>query len=367
MTGRERLLRTLAAQPVDRRAIAPFLHANFVREFFHSNEVDVAVETATVYEELGFDMIHRNCTPEYDDFAIAGPNWTPEVSERQGPDWVEKAVVVRTPGGALRRVTRSGRLYEYETSCFLVEAPIKQPADLELCAKYQPPVPRLDTTEITRARGIVGDRGLTAPWVQGAFNEVAYLVRGSAILLDPLDDEGFYRELISYFLKRNLEKLRQFVEAGADFISIAGNEANGTTVGPAYFRSYVLQYEKELMAALHRMGGRAIYHNCGGAALLLPILREIGMDVYESLTPPPFGDTNLEQAVEVMAGVPLMGGLDQIQFLREATPDQVRERVRQMARVTAGHKQFILGTSDYINEYTPLENVLAMRSAVENL
>ena len=123
---------------------------------------------------------------------------------------------------------------------------------------------------------------------------MAFLVRGNAILLDPLDDEGFYRALIAYFLERNLEKLRQFVEAVADFISVGGNEANGTCVGPEYFRSYVLEYETQLMSALHAMGGCAIYHNCGRAALLLPVLRGIGMDIYESLTPPPFGDTKLE-------------------------------------------------------------------------
>ena len=167
-----------------------------------------------------------------------------------------------------------------------------------------------------------------APWVQGAFNEVAYLVRGHAVLLDPLDDEGFYRTMISYFLDRNLEKMRQFVAAGAEFLSVGGNEANGATVGPDYFRRYVLEYEVRLMSALHACGGRAIYHNCGRAALLLPILREIGMDVYESLTPPPFGDTDLAEAVRIMQGVGLMGGIDQIEFLRKATPAMVRRARR---------------------------------------
>ncbi len=77
------------------------------------------------------------------------------------------------------------------------------------------------------ARQLVGDKGIVAPWIQGAFNEVAYLMRGHAVLVDPLDDEGFYRALICYFLDRNLEKVRQFVAAGAEFLSVGGNEANG--------------------------------------------------------------------------------------------------------------------------------------------
>ena len=171
--------------------------------------------------------------------------------------------------------------------------------------------------------------------------------------------------MISYFLDRNLEKMRQFVAAGAEFLSVGGNEANGAAVGPEYFRRYVLEYEVRLMSALHACGGRAIYHNCGRAALLLPILREIGMDVYESLTPPPFGDTDLAEAIRIMQGVGLMGGIDQIEFLRKATPIMVRRRVAEMARLATEHGRFILGTSDYINENTPPENLRAMCAALD--
>lgn len=366
MHGRERILRTIEGLAVDRQALAPFLHVNFIKEYRRNNDIDVVAETVAVYRELEFDLIHRNCTPDYDDFMIEGPDWTPEATEVVDEKGTQTTVQVKTPGGPLRRVVRSNRLYEYESSCFLVEPPIKSSADLDLCMRYQPPVPRIDTSPIARARRLAGDDGILAPWAQGAFNEVAFLVRGHEVLLDPLDDEGFYRATIAYFLDRNLEKLRQFVAAGADFISIGGNEANGASIGPGYFRSYVLEYEVRLMNALHGMGGRAIYHNCGRAALLLPILREIGMDIYESLTPPPFGDTKLEDAMRIMENIPLMGGIDQIEFLRKADPSLIRDRVRQMARTVSRHGRFILGTTDYINENTPIDNLRAMRAAIEN-
>jgi hypothetical protein len=364
MNGRQRILGVIAGQQVDRPALAPFLHVNFIKEHRRDHTIDPVVETIAVYEEFGFDLVHRNCTPVYDDFAAKGPDWKPQTSEAVDGAKRRTTVTVHTPGGQLRRVTQSDKLYEYESSCFLVEPPLKSPADLDLFLRYQPPVPTINATEITRARQLVGDKGIVAPWVQGAFNEVAYMLRGNAILLDPLDDEGFYREMISYFLARNLEKMRQFVAAGAEFLSIGGNEANGAVVGPDYFRRYVLEYEVQLTEALHGFGGCGIYHNCGRAALLLPILREILMDVYESLTPPPFGDTDLVEATRIMKGIGLMGGLDQIEFLRKATPVMIRDRVRQMADTTAQHGRFILGTSDYINESTPIENLHAMREAI---
>jgi uroporphyrinogen decarboxylase len=365
MNGRQRILLTIAGEQVDRPALAPFLHVNFVKEHRRDNAIDPVVETIAVYDEFGFDLIHRNCTPVYDDFTIQGPDWEPRISETGDAAKTLTTVTVSTPGGQLRRVTQCGRLYKYESSCFLLEPPIKSPADLDLFMRYQPPAPAIDAAEITRARELAGDKGIVAPWVQGAFNEVAYLLRGHAILVDPLDDEGFYRGMISYFLARNLEKIRQFVAAGAEFISVGGNEANGAAVGPDYFRRYVLEYETRLMESLHGFGGRAIYHNCGRAALLLPILREIGMDVYESLAPPPFGDTKLAEATRIMNDVALMGGLDQIDFLRKATPAMIQRRVREMAEIAAEHGRFILGTSDYINESTPVENLHALREAIE--
>jgi uroporphyrinogen decarboxylase len=365
MNSRERIFCTIAAQEVDRPALAPFLHLNFIKEHRRDNSVDVVAETIAVYEEFAFDLIHRNCTPLYDDLTIEGADWTPHVTETAEAGKKRTVVVVRTPGGQLRRIVEQTRLYEYEWSCFLVEPPIKSPADLDLCMRYQPPVPTIDASEITRARQLVGDRGIVAPWAHGAFNEVAYLLRGSAILLDPLDDEGFYRRTMAYFLDRNLAKLQQFVVAGADFICLGGNEANGATVGPDYFRRYILEYETRLTQAVHGLGGRTIYHNCGRAARLLPVLREIGMDLYESLTPPPFGDTDPAEAIRIMEDVPLMGGIDQIAFLRKATPDLVQRRVNELAEIAARHGRFILGTSDYINEATPIENLHAMRAALE--
>jgi len=362
--SRERVLRAIAGHQTDRPAVAPFLHVNFIKEFRQRHDLDLVPETVLVYQELGFDLIHRNCTPEYDDFLIEGENWEAKVTEVGDATSKITTVTVATPGGSLRRVTRSDRLYEYESSCFLVEPPIKTAADLDLCIRYQPPVPTIDVSAITRARALAGDDGIVAPWAQGAFNEIAYLVRGHAVLLDPLDDEGFYRQLISYFLARNLQKLGQFIAAGADFISLGGNEANGAAVGPHYFRRHVLKHEVRLMQAIHALGGRAIYHNCGRGALLLPVLREIGMDIYESLTPPPFGDTSLEEALRIMDGIALMGGIDQIDFLRKATPEAIRRRVCEMLEIAAARGRFIVGTSDYINEHTPIENLRAIRAAV---
>jgi uroporphyrinogen decarboxylase len=72
------------------------------------------------------------------------------------------------------------------------------------------------------------------------------------------------------------------------------------------------------------------------------------MDIYESRTPAPFGDTGL-----IFSDIALMGGIDQIDFLRKAPPEAVSWRVAELAEIASKHGRFILGTSDYISEATP--------------
>ena len=52
-------------------------------------------------------------------------------------------------------------------------------------------------------------------------------------------------------------------------------------------------------------------------------------------------------------------------FFARRAPVEVRERVRQMAATVESHGRFIPGTSDDINEYTPVENLHALRLGVE--
>ena len=157
MNSRQRILHTISGLPVDRPALAPFLHVNFIKEHRRDNAIDPVVETIAVCEEFGFDLIHRNCTPAYDDFTVEGPDWKPRVTETGDTLKMLTTVTVSTPGGQLRRVMQSNRLYEYESSCFIVEPPIKSAADLDLCMRYQPPVPAIDAAEIT-PRPAIGRR-----------------------------------------------------------------------------------------------------------------------------------------------------------------------------------------------------------------
>ena len=53
MTGRERLLNAFFQQPVDRIPVAPFIHVNYVKEFYGDHDVDWVEKTPEVYRHFG--------------------------------------------------------------------------------------------------------------------------------------------------------------------------------------------------------------------------------------------------------------------------------------------------------------------------
>ena len=80
---------------------------------------------------------------------------------------------------------------------------------------------------------------------------------------------------------------------------------------------------------IHQGGVFNIYHNCGDAKKIMHLYNQLDIDVWGYLTPPPFGDVVLDQALKVMRPeLVLRGNIDQVEFLVKATPEEVKERVR---------------------------------------
>jgi uroporphyrinogen decarboxylase len=368
MTPRELLLRAFRCEPTNRVPVAPFVHANFVKAFHGSHEIDVVEKTIEVCEHFGFDIVHRNCTPIYDDVDLISDEWA--VATQVQVDGRNRTTtrVIHTPGGDLREVSRLHWITEYDAEFTPIEYLIKSESDLDLLAAFMPPVGRIETEPIRKARDMLGDRGVTAPWIQGAFNHVAYYFRSvDDLILDAMLNPTFYSRMMEFFLERNMQTAAQLVEAGSDLLSYAGNIASGKMVGYDFFTQHVFDYEKRLIEFIQSRGTGVLYHNCGYARCLFPAYRDLGMRAYESLTPAPLGDTVLEEAFEAIPNVVLYGHLDQVELLRKASPDEIETAVGRIMEQAKKRGNFVLGTSDYLLEDTPHDSLHALAESGRRL
>ena len=195
----------------------------------------------------------------------------------------------------------------------------------------------------------------------GVFNAACILRDICLLCMDPCDDENFYREFMGFLagvLEKDYEMLAQTVH---ECIGMQGNMANGIMVGPGFFSKNIQPYEQRLINAVKSRGKHVLYHNCGPAKSLYKSYKEMKMTVLETVSAPPQGDNDIGEAKAMLGkDMVLSGNLDQIRFLKKASPDEVREATEKLMAVCKPGGKYLFATSDYLESGTPLENVKAM-------
>jgi uroporphyrinogen-III decarboxylase len=216
--------------------------------------------------------------------------------------------------------------------------------------------------------GAVGDDGILAPWGwAGVFNFAADLCGMETVMMAPYTDETAYHALMDALASAMAAYNEPLALAGADMIGLQGHIAGGASVSPEYFDAFVAPYEKRVMDAIHAAGAFSVYHNCGYARNLYPQYRALGMTLWETVAEPPRGDNSLAEAKrELGDAICLCGNLDQVEFLKTATPAEVAERTRQVVETGKPGGRYMFACADFIERGTPRANVEAMLAAARD-
>jgi|GEM_PF-600095 len=382
MNARDRLLRVLRHEPVDRVPVAPFIYYNAIYEmfgykprmatYFNPPDFDPIEKFVEYCDYFGFDVLHvlgsvwdmwvGNTT--YDQgFLSTNENWDVQVDDQyKGDDELLRTVKISTPGGNLQHIEKHSRTSEYLIVSGTQEYLIKTPHDFELLRRYAPAADCMDTSLISRARQATGDKGLVTANTHGTFNILGLFRKLEDVLTDPILDPVFYQEMVDYFSPRLVVRAKKMLEAGADVIEVAAHWTG--QVGPRIFSKYIFENENRLVRAIHELGGLVIYHNCGDAARIMRYYNDLEIDCWGYLTPPPYADVVLEEALATLRPtLTLRGNIDQVNFLVTATPQQVRENVRQVLETVKPRGNWILSTTDFCFDGTPYSNIRALAEA----
>jgi uroporphyrinogen-III decarboxylase len=376
MTPRERILTTMRGGIPDRVPVVPFIQEEYLAwhypEKTRLDRVETVIELAG---ELGFDVITKHkrfMTPPF--LVHDHPHWSVRrESERQGDLWVTQ-VRIQTPdreltmesvvpdaGAATQGLMPSIRKHLLETA-----------EDIESFIRWLPELDAADALTMRRTaaewKTMTGELGINAPWGwAGVFNYAAELMGIEALMMAPYTDEDLYRGLMEVLTNRMIAYNIPLVEGGADAIGIQGHIANAGSVGTDYFMEHVFPYEQRLTHGIHETGAFSVYHNCGRARAFYPIYRELGMTVWETVSPPPQGDNDLAEAKAAMGDrICLLGNLDQIRFLKTATPEEVDAATREIVRTGKPGGRYLFAASDFLEKNTPLENVRVMLEAARD-
>jgi hypothetical protein len=192
---------------------------------------------------------------------------------------------------------------------------------------------------------------------------VACNVRGATeVLTDMLADPDYFHRLMDFITESIIVRIRAHrAHFGQAVESTAWGYADDSVqlLSLDQYKQYVLPYHKRLVDTFGPEGPNSI-HLCGKVSHLLPFLKEaLNITAFDTGFPIDLGQMRRILGPEVL----LYGGPD-VAFLSHATPEQVRERTREILQsgVMAGGR-FVLREGNNLPPQVPPENVAAMYEA----
>jgi uroporphyrinogen decarboxylase len=104
-------------------------------------------------------------------------------------------------------------------------------------------------------------------------------------------------------------------------------------VSPDTLREFVFSGTRKLIDQAHSHGMKVIHHSCGAIRKVIPDLIEVGADVIHPIQALASGMEPLGLHDDFGATVSFCGGVDAQNLLVNGTPDEVREKVRELRSI----------------------------------
>ncbi len=369
-SSRERLLTVLSGQIPDRVPVSPFVQDEYLSLYYPDREtVHRVYDAVELARELAFDLIAKPRDFEHPHFLRKSfPNWElrEEREVRDGQLSVKRSI--ETPSRTLTQIQVGPDLGAATAGVHFSthEYFLKEREDIEAFIEYMPEIDA-ETIEGMKTitaqwRAALGDDGIAAPWGWcSVFNMVSECRNIESLMMDTFDIPDLYDALLSKLSEQMAVYNAHLAATEVECVGVQGNIANGAMFSSDYFTEHVEPYEKPVIDAIHANGAFTIYHNCGAARQLYPNYKRMGFTVWETVSEDPVGDNSLADAKSFFGdSMCLLGNLDQIEFLKTASPMEVAERTRQVVETGKPGGHYIFSTSDFLEKGTPIENVKAM-------
>ena len=367
MTGRERILAAYRHEPVDRVPCSPRLWAWMI-EHYGDCSPERYMQAADE-----FDFEPQYCVSPFEHPSALGvqdsydlPAVAYRVEEREEDGYRVARRVFDTPEGTLTDETRfppkGDPRYGISPNPFRSEHLVKSPDDLKRVRYLIPDKTGADFSKFHRVEQVFGDRGLVLINIPSQLCHRAGDVYAMEDLMVAFyTDQPFFDELIRMYHEESMAEVHLCLKQGIRHL-FANWYYNSLSAGwsPKIWEEVFAPQLKEMSDVVHHAGATVNLYDDGKCSPLLETLADCGIDVLQTLTPPPVGDVVLADAKKRIGDrVCLMGHTDLLYVIQKGTPADIDRAVKQAVEVAAPGGGFILGTSDSIRDGTPFENVRA--------
>jgi len=290
-----------------------------------------------------------------------------EASVEEGQDGDLRVVrrIFKTPEGTLTDVTKvpppGDHTYGVSPNPARTEYLAKEKDDLKALRYLIMDRSSVSHDAYFAAERTFGERGLAELNIMSQMCHRA----GDAMAMEDLmvayyDDRGFFDALLRLFQDEMMDEVERAIEAGVKRF-FANWYYNSMSAGwsPRIWEEVFAPQLKEMCDRVHRAGGTVNMYDDGKFMPVADLIADAGVDVLQTLTPPPVGDTDLAELKRRIGDrVCLMGYVDLLYVIKHGTPELVEQTVKEALEI-AGPTGFVLGSSDSFREGSPVENIRA--------
>ncbi len=180
-------------------------------------------------------------------------------------------------------------------------------------------------------------------------------------LLELAANPAAVRAATRYFVRQQNEADAALIHPDSDAVMWAEDLGykTGPLIGPAMFRDFFLEANKERVRNVKgKFGKKILKHCCGNINLLMDFFIEIGFDAYQSIQPTAGMDI-CRLKKDYGDRIALWGGVA-VEHLVGGTPEEVRNDVRRAMACAKPGGRFILGASHSIAVGTKYDNFMAL-------
>ncbi len=351
MTSKERVLRTFAHEKTDRVPIGFFANPGILQRT--AAALGVAADKDSVGRALGVDF--RGLMPAY-----TGKPLFPE----PGP-----GRRVNPLSGAITRWAANGDGGYWDYCDF----PLAD-ADDETIANWPVPDPDdFDYDGLLEQCKAHADRAvyLGHPGISDVMNNTGMIRGMENIYMDLALETESVMTLLDRRMKAELAMFERALDKCRDWVDfIWTGEDLGTQRGPLIsldmFRSQIRPRHQPLVDLASAYGKPVMIHCCGSSSWAFEDFIEMGIRAVDTLQPEA-ADMEPSYLAERFGGRLAFHGCISTAKLAVMTPGEVRQNVAETLETMMPHHGYCLAPTHYLQDNTPVENVLAMYETAHRL
>ena len=213
--------------------------------------------------------------------------------------------------------------------------------------------------------GIIGD-------LECAIFEISwYLVGLEKLLIDMVMEEPYVDALFDKVTEIATQTGVELIKCGVDMIW-AGDDfgsQNSMIISPQLFERFFAPRIRTMFLTFRNLNPsiKIAWHSCGSILPIIPKFIDLGLDYLNPLQPLA-KDMDADNISRTFKGkLNFFGAICVQELLPNGTPEQIKSEVKRIAGVLGNGSSYIIAPAHNIQNDTPVENVLALFEAVNEL